>query len=56
MSGNVIVALAIGLTKNFMKKNPQSHTSGLEKVPDSLEYAENNGVFWEIINGVELYE
>ena len=50
------IVQAIELTKNYLKSDVSTNTTGLEKVLQSLEYANNRGVFWEIVNGTELCE
>jgi len=45
---------AISVVENFIEEGTCG--SGVQIVWQSLKYAEERGVFWEIINGAELYE
>ena len=47
---------ALSIVGDFIKKEDSASASGLQIVHRSLKYAEERGVFWEIINGAELYE
>lgn len=50
------VIQAVELTKSFLKADYSNRTSGAAKVLESLVYAEQRGVFWEIDNSPEISE
>ena len=53
---SIQVPQAISIVEEFFEKGDSAVASGLQTVHQSLKYAEERGVFWEIINGAELYE
>lgn len=50
------IAKAIEITRIFLDAHEDKGVSGVWKVLESLEYAKNVDIFWEIVNQAELVE